>query len=285
MQRLKILQSLWAMERRQPDGLEQTLEQNLEMIHAAGFDGISMSLEDRDRALRAGRFVSARGMIIEAQCFPATVADLAPTLDLALEVGVDHVDLQPNVRPRRLADCLPLLEGWMRLAEDRGVDLVVETHRDRMTTDLHFTLDLLDALPRLRLLADLSHFLVGREFPDPPRPVEHEMIQRILDHSWGMHGRVASREQVQVPISFPHHRRWFDLFLGWWEYGFRSWRRRAAPAGILCFTCELGPQPYAITGADGRDLADRWDEALLMRERIRELWNRVAAESAGARRA
>jgi hypothetical protein len=278
VQQLKILQSMWAMERRQPDGIERTLEENLQMIYAAGFDGVSMSFEDRDQARRAGKFLAARGMVIEAQCFPQTVDDLRPVLDLALEVGVDHIDLQPNVRPRKLADCLPLLDGWARLAEDRGVNLVFETHRDRMTTDLHFTLDLLDAFPRLRLLADLSHFLVGREFPDPPRAIEHEMIQRILDHSWGLHGRVASREQVQIPISFAHHQRWVDLFLGWWEYGFRSWRKRAPADGVLCFTCELGPQPYAIIGADGCDLTDRWQEALLMREQVRALWARVSGD-------
>ena len=76
------------------------------------------------------------------------------------------------------------------------------------------------------------------------------MIHRILDNSWSFHGRVASREQVQIEISFPHHRPWLDLFMEWWEYGFRSWRRRAGSDDILAFTCELGPKPYAITGRE-----------------------------------
>ena len=48
MRHFKILQSLWAMERRQPDGIERTLDENLAMIHGAGFDGISMSFTDAD---------------------------------------------------------------------------------------------------------------------------------------------------------------------------------------------------------------------------------------------
>jgi hypothetical protein len=279
MKHFKVLQSMWAMERRQPDGIERTLEENLAMILRAGFDGISMSFTNADAARQAGRFCADHGLAIEAQCFPSTVDELRPTLALAREVGVQYVDLQPDIRPRTVAECVPLLEGWQKLATDAGIDLMVETHRDRMTTDLHFTLDLLDACPQLRLLADLSHFVVGREFPDPPRPIEHQMIQRILDHSWGLHGRVASREQVQVPTGFAQHRRWVDLFMGWWEYGMRSWYARAPEGATLCFVCELGPQPYAISGADGCDLSDRWMEALQMRSAVKDLWNRVDADS------
>jgi transposase len=44
-------------------------------------------------------------------------------------------------------------------------------------------------------------------------------MHRIMDNAWAQHGSVASREQVQVEISLPHHMQWLDLFLGWWESG------------------------------------------------------------------
>ena len=55
-------------------------------------------------------------MIWQAQCYPTCVDDLKPVLELVARLGADHVNLQPNVRPQRLEDCIPLLEGWRRLA-------------------------------------------------------------------------------------------------------------------------------------------------------------------------
>jgi hypothetical protein len=182
---------------------------------------------------------------------------------------------QPDVRPRRIDECLTLIDGWTRLAEQADFPVYIETHRDRMTTDLHFTLDLLDARPDLELLGDISHYLVGREFAWPVSDENQAAMQRILDHSWAFHGRVASREQVQIEISFEPHRMWVDLFLDWWRFGFASWRRRAGADDSLVFTCELGPKPYAIIGRDGNDTTDRWAESLLMRDWIRGLWNEV----------
>ncbi|MBN9009545.1 MAG: sugar phosphate isomerase/epimerase, partial [Rhizobiales bacterium] len=196
------------------------------------------------------------------------------------ETGLHHLDIQPDIRPRRLQDCIPLLEGWRRLSEEVDFPVYVETHRDRMTTDLFFVLDLLDCFPDLKLLADLSHFLVGREFAWPVDEENHAMIHRVLDNRCAFHGRVASREQVQVEISFPAHKPWVDLFLGWWEYGFRSWRKRAGANDTCAFTCELGPKPYAIIGRDGNDTTDRWEEALIMRDLVRKVWDKSGRKPA-----
>jgi hypothetical protein len=270
---------MWAMQRRHTDGHERTLEENVGMIIEAGYQGISMGLRAPDEVRRVMRLIRAHDMVLEGGCFPQTVDDLLPALEIASEAGVRHLNVQADVRPRRLQDCIPLLEGWRRLAEQVSFPVYFETHRDRMTTDLYFTLDLLDCFPDLKLVADLSHFLVGREFAWPVSEENHALIQRILDHSWAFHGRVASREQVQIEVSFPHHRMWLELFLQWWEYGFASWRRRAGPTDCLAFVCELGPRPYAISGPDGNDLSDRWQDALILRAEVERLWEKVVARS------
>lgn len=273
MQQLLIFQSLWAMERRHTDGRERSLDENLQMILQAGYDGVSFSHGDAATVRRIGEFCRAHGLGMEWQRFPRTVDDLVPELELAADLGLNHIDLQPDVRPRDLKEGVRLVDGWRRLAAQSSVPVYIETHRDRLTTDLYATLDLLDCFPDLKLGGDLSHFLVGREFAWPVSAENHAYMHRVLDNCWAFHGRVASREQVQVEVSFACHRPWLELFLGWWRHGFESWRRRAGPDDKLVFVCELGPKPYAIVGADGNDLSDRWQDALLLREHVRRVWS------------
>jgi hypothetical protein len=268
MQKLLVYQSLWAMERRRPDGLEWSMDEKLNMIHKAGFDGCGVRFFDYKYAKEITDFLRAD--------------DLRPILEHVKELGADHINLQPDVRPYSIQECIPYIEGWRRLAHDAKIPVHIETHRDRMTTDLFFTMQLLDCFPDLRLTGDLSHYVVGREFAWPISEVNHGYMHRILDNCWGFHGRVASREQVQVQISFPHQKEWLDLFMGWWEYGLRSWRRRAPKDATFTFLCELGPKEYAMTGPDGYELSDRWQEAQMLKDMIRALWNKIEDEEKAA---
>lgn len=278
-QSLLVLQSLWAMERRDPDGIEHSIEGNLKMIMEAGFDGISASCFDAARVALLARALDGTGLAVEGACYPQTIDDLKAAIDLARQLSVLHLNVQPDVRPRRVEDCIPLLEGWIKVAQDANMPIYFETHRNRMTTDLLFTLDLMDQVPEMRMLADLSHILLGREFWYPISDADEALVHQVLDRAWAFHGRIASREQIQVEITFPQHKIWLDLFLRWWEYGFRSWRKRASRGACLSFACELGPRPYAITDSEGRDTTDRWDEALLIKSLVRDLFERTAVDT------
>ena len=161
------------------------------------------------------------------------------------------MNIQPDIRPYTLGEGIREILGWMETAEDAGFVSYFETHRDRMTTDLRYTLKLIDAIPNLKLIADLSHYVVGQEFSWPIDEDNEAMIQRILARSYGFHGRVASREQVQIQIGFPQHKQWLDLFLRWWEDGFRM-RAEGGELDELIFVPELAPRGMRSPGPTGR---------------------------------
>jgi hypothetical protein len=284
MHKLEVYQSLWAMELRRPDGKERSVEESFDMVATAGFDGmaIDFGVTDIDAALKTKPLFEKYGLGCLLIAFPKTVEALRPVLEMAKQFDAPFVNVIGQVMPISVEGMIPVIRSWIAMAETIGVPIQFETHRNCITNDLFTTLQLIDAIPEMVLAADLSHYLVDREFGYPIDEASHELIRRIMRRSASFQGRVASREQIQIQIEFPQHRKWLDLFLGWWEEGFRMWRKRFAPDARLNFLCELGPREYAITGPDGNELSDRWQEAIAIRRLVLDIWNRLDAEAAGA---
>ena len=278
--KLLILQSMWAMENILPGGDTLPLPEAVRRIAEHGFAGVTDHFTDRRHVRRLTQELRPLGLTAEAQCFPKSVDELQPTLELAAEFGCHHVTIQPDVRTRDKQAALALLRGWQRLAEQVDFPVLVETHRYRLTNDLFFTLELLEELPSLRLVGDLSHYVAGHELPlvegDPQAEAQ---LKAIMRHCHAYHGRVSNCEQVQLPISFAQHQPWLEQYRRLWRWGFANWCERAAPGDSLAFTCELGTRPYAITGADGQDITDRWAESLQLKQLAETIWAEVAPQA------
>jgi sugar phosphate isomerase/epimerase len=280
---LKVYQSLWATERRIPGVPELPVEMRFDAVKAAGFDGMAIDLGAM--ALAAARLLAPQftrtGLESLLTAFPQSVEGLRPALHFAKEIGAPFVIVVGQVMPIPVAEMVPIVSAWLKIAAEEGVPIQFETHRNCITNDLFATLQLLDAIPEMRLSADLSHYVVDREMPCPPPADMQALVERVLDRSDSFQGRVAARGQIQVPIGFEQNAKWLDLFRRWWEQGFRGWLARAEADAKLIFLCELGPPDYALTGADGHELSDRDAEALVLARQVRDIWQRVAGWSQG----
>jgi hypothetical protein len=283
--KLEVFQALWAMQQRRPGLPERPVEESFAMIAAAGYDGVGIDLgvtplaEAQALAPLFPRY--GLGCLITA--FVKTIDGLAPVLDLARRLDARHVNLIGQVMPLGVDATVPVARRWMEMAAAAGVELQFETHRNSITNDMFATLQLLDAVPEMVLSADLSHYVVGREFDYPPDARTEDHVARLLARSGSFQGRIASRQQIQVPFGFPQYAKWLGLFLGWWEAGFRQWRRHGScgsATGVLNFLCELGPHEYAMTGPDGCELSDRWEEALILKDHARRLWSNLEKDFA-----
>ena len=237
MQKLDIYQSLWGMELRSPHIAERTAEQSFQMVADAGFDGMCIDPAVAEipelRPLEGLYDEHKLGCMINA--FPNHEDDMQPLLDFAREFDACMVNVISGVMPIKPEDAVPVVRRWMNEAEEAGVPLLFETHRDGLRNDMYFTLQLMDLVPEMRLCADLSHFVVDRELRAPVPPRDQDYITSILDRSDCFQGRIASREQVQVAIDFPQHQEWVEIFRGWWKQGMRGWRRRSAADATLVF--------------------------------------------------
>ena len=276
---LKVYQSLWATELRRPGVPEAPVAERFQRVKAAGYDGMAIDLGAM--TIEAARLIvpefGRTGLAGLLTAFPRSIEELRPALHLAKDIGSPFVIVVGQVMPVSLAGMIPVVRDWLRVSAEEGVPIQFETHRNCITNDLFATLQLLDAIPEMRLSADLSHYVVDREMMQPIGPELQAYVTRILERSDSFQGRVANRCQVQIPIGFPQHRIWLDTFLDWWHRGFALWQRRAPAGADAIFLCELGPRDYAITGPDGEELSDRWEEALVLKTLAQQHWAKAAA--------
>jgi hypothetical protein len=285
---LRVYQSLWATEMRQLGVPERPVEERFDRVRDAGFDGMAIDLGATD-------IDAARGLVPEfartglkglLTAFPRSIEELRPALHLAKDIGSPFVIVVGQVMPLAVADMAEASRAWLAIADEEKIPIQFETHRNSITNDLFSTLLLLDAVPQMRLSADLSHYVVDREMMQPITAEYQSYVDRVLERSDSFQGRVANRCQIQLPLNFPQHRIWIDTFLDWWRRGFASWRRRSPADQDCIFLCELGPRDYAITDANGEELSDRWSEALQLKDWAAACWaeagNERAARNAAA---
>jgi hypothetical protein len=280
--RFLVHQALWAM-----DGLtlpEASMSEKFDRVLQAGFDGMAIDLGALSMAQAEASVphFARTGLAGGVTAFPTSIEALRPALILAHRIGAPCVVVIGQEMPVRLGDMVRAIESWMRVAELERMPIQFETHRNCITNDLFTTVQLLEAIPEMRLAADLSHYVVDREMPCPPPPSLQAMITAVLERSESFQGRIAARGQIQVPLNFPQNAKWVSLFRDWWRQGFASWRaRHCADDSALVFLCELGPPDYAITDVDGHELSDRWAESLQLAQWARAIWTDNGAAANG----
>lgn len=278
---LDVFQSWWAMEFRRPDGFEWSIEERFEKIANAGYRGVcfdaGLAHIPYDSLSKYVKYCENYDLDVLINAFPRNKEDVASAIVQAKMFNgrCRFISIIGRVVPWSVDEVARVTRQWLKQGEEAQVPIYVEGHRNCMTNDLLFTLLLMEAVPELKMTADLSHFMVNQEWVTLPlEDHEQTLISRFLERSECFQGRIASPEQVQIQPGFPQHEKWMNLFHDWWTEGLTSWRRRHAGADDRCvFLCELGPPPYAITGADGYELTSRWDEALQIKATVERIWS------------
>ena len=272
---LDIYQSLWAMEQRIPGQAEEPVEVHMERIAEASYAGacVDPNVSEIPDCLALKPIFERLGLKCMVNAFPHDVDSMQPLLDMAAEMNATQVNVIGGVMPLTAAEAVPVIETWLAMANAYDFPFLLETHRNGTLNDLFFTLEVLELVPDLRLCADLSHFVVDRELQIPLNETDQGYFSTILERSDSFQGRISNNQQVQIAIDFPQHREWVAQYRQWWQQGMSGWHARQPHDATLNFLVELGPPAYAITGADQRELSDRWQEGLQIRGWVEGIWS------------
>ena len=279
---LSVFQSMWAMENQPWHGKPWTMAERVEKVAEAGFDGAGIDTYTPGKnppATELAKLLDAAGLRSSVTVFVTENRPLAEGLRYAAELGAELVVVCGEVFPASVTEAADLVTAWSQECGAVGIPMHLETHRYTLTNDLAFTAALASAVD-VPLALDLSHYVVGNELPDPDdagaeRGRVQEMLEMLYVRGASVQGRVATREQIQVPLGWPPYQKAERRFETWWTDAFRSVRRRG-PDQQCVFLCELGPYPYALVGSDGVELSDRWSESQELARRARVLFDLAA---------
>ena len=104
MQKLEVFQSIWAMERRRPDGQEWTLEEQVAMVAEAGFDGMDIYTFAPEKSRAAKKLLNAAGLACSTCAFPKSVEGFQADLDMAAELEARHLNIIVQMYPMTVAE-------------------------------------------------------------------------------------------------------------------------------------------------------------------------------------
>jgi hypothetical protein len=161
------------------------------------------------------------------------------------------------------------------VAAEFGVQLQHETHRHRILFNPWCARASVQRLPRLNLLADLSHYCVVCEAPCED-PDLGEAIAALIPRVTHTHARVGYEEGPQVPDpTLPAFAGHVAGHAAWWKAIFRA--HIAAGKKVCTVTPEFLPFPYGPVGClrEGTAKCNLFIEGV-----VRKAWEEVVEEGA-----
>lgn len=278
MGKIDVYQALWGMEQLPTPEAPYNKETQLKMIEEAGFDGALNFIDDlSDESLvdsyRTSDLINESGLRLGLSCNGFGLEDIKGKIDYANSVNAEFLNIMVKDYYIYGQGAISLLEATIAYGETVGVKVLIETHRGTVTQDLIRATEYVEAIKKMELTIDLSHYVVGCEIGESNDQVEAH-FDKLLKRTAGIHIRISNGEQVQVPLNRIGKEQ-LENFTRWWDMGVSYWKESANEGERLPVVVELGPQDYQQKIlVDGQWVfdCDRWNEALIWKSIIRD-WN------------
>lgn len=281
--RLLLVQAMWGMIGLPSKEKEWSLEEKARLIKEAGFDaadqfdkGTTEATPEEKRLIEAfdkhGLRAGYHTVINHLDEFSAAIATAKRRKSLYVDVHVGNY-FTPEAEAKKL------LSAMAAEAKRAQIAMMVQTHRGRVTQDLHRTVNYAEAVPDLRFCLDLSHYFVAGEFGGQLSAEADRAFDVLLKRAAMLDGRVSNGEQVQIDVGAGGDTFHAKYFAQLWKRAMVNWLREAKPGDLFVFRVELGPPGYSIVKADGKEMSDRWEQAKVFRALAEKIWNEAVAET------
>lgn len=274
-------------------GVEGDFESACIAAKEAGFDGIEgREPDDAEERLYWRACLAKHGLSYIQEI--VTGGDYVPQRNLAPK---DHlIDIETAIKAGKelsplFATCIGGCDAWseeasigffadaMQLAKEHGIEITFETHRSRSLFTPWVTRRIVEALPQIRLTADISHWCVVCE---RQMDTELDTIRAIAPNIRHIHARVGYDQGPQVPHpAAPEYAYALKAHQLCWEVIWDAQQQGAMAKSTM--TPEFGPDGYLHTlPFTGEPVADLWEINQWMAARERSHFEAYSQKGATA---
>ncbi len=172
-----------------------------------------------------------------------------------------------------------LVEYVLNESEKADFPIYIETHRSTITQDMQRTVSLVNRFPEIRFNGDFSHWYTGQEMVYGGIENKWEFIAPVFERVRFMHGRIGNPGCIQVNIKEGGNQEYTAHFKEMWKRSFKGFLKSATQGDFLIFAVELLPADiYYARSFENEEEGDRWQQALLYKDIVNNLWAEVSKE-------
>jgi sugar phosphate isomerase/epimerase len=274
---LRHIANLWTFMGHPTPEAEWTLDQKLDAIQEAGFDGVCWA---GSRELNEGCL--SRGLLFvggiasgEEEAFPALLQN-------EKQYGAHHVNVQLAAHDTPTPEALHLTRTLLEQAKLLGLEPAIESHRNTATETPEKLFALADAYQDatgelLPISWDFSHFAIVKHLV-PSNFIERLLVRPdLIQRAQQFHFRPFNGHHAQVPVTDSRGNLTQEVrdWMPFAEAILRCWLETNTDRAREMFLCpELGP------GEGGYRLStfpNSWEDAKVLRGVIDDLWRRTTS--------
>jgi hypothetical protein len=160
-----------------------------------------------------------------------------------------------------------IIELTEQIARESGIPIWHEIHRGRFSFHLKTLHNYLDIFPKMKLIADFSHFCVVSE---SNLEDQKELLERVYPNIKHIHARVGFEQSPQVNNPFaPEWKDQLNRYMNWWKKIIEI--KSNQNAEYISITPEFGPFPYMPQEPFTlKPLSNQWEVNLEMKKYLQQ---------------
>lgn len=257
-------------------------KQFLSSVIANGYDGVEINFPEDTHFIAAFMeelaeirntvnpnfiFIAQQVLANKIETVQEYTKRIADRLEYLITLKPDYINSHTGKDFYDFNDNCNIIEITADISKKSGIPIWHEIHRGRFSFHLKTLLKYIDIYPKMKLVADFSHFCVVSE---STLEDQKDLLARIYPHIAHIHARIGFEQSPQVNHPFaPEWNNHLTSYLGWWKEIIEIGKKRNCSA--ITITPEFGPFPYMPREPFSlKPLSNQWEINLQMKKYLQQ---------------